>query len=127
MSAWFLTTFNKPRVLEAIAEAPLGARVTLKGPRRTNDQNALMWVLLSAFADQVVHCGRKYDAADWKEIFMHALGKELAFAPSLDGDSIVAFGRRTSLLSKEEMSDLIELIMSEGAKRGVNFNGEEAA
>ena len=55
---------------------------------------------------------------------MKALGKELSFVPSLDGQGIVAIGYRSSRLTKEEMANLIELIYSEGAKRGVAFTGK---
>lgn len=125
MSAWFLTDFNRSRVLAKIAEAPLGARVTLDdGPPRTSPQNRLMWKLLSYFADQVVHGDRKYDAETWKAILLKAFGKELQFVPSLDGTSMVALGYRSSLLSIDEMSQFIEFIYFEGGKIGVVFNDE---
>jgi hypothetical protein len=82
---------------------------------------------LSAFADQVEHFGKKHDAATWKAIMMKALGKELEFVPSLDGQEIVALGYRSSELSKAEMADMIEFLYSEGAKRGVVFHGERGA
>ena len=119
-----LTARNRDEVLRDVERAPLGWRITVEGPRRTSAQNALMWVLLEAFAEQVNHCGRKYDATTWKAILMKAFGKELEFVPSLDGQEIVALGYRTSELSKEEMSDFAEFIFSEGAKLGVAFDGE---
>lgn len=122
-----LTPRNRPEVIRDVEQAPLGWRITIEQPRRTSAQNALMWTLLTAFADQVEHFGRKYDAATWKCILMKALGKELAFVPSLEGDEIVALGYRSSELSKEEMSNLVELAYAEGAKRGVVFHGERAA
>ena len=123
MTAWFLTNYNRPRVLAEIAEAPLGARVTLDdGPPRTSPQNRLMWKLLSFFADQVVHGDRKYDAETWKAILLKAFGKELQFVPSLDGTSMVALGYRSSLLSIDEMSQFIEFIYAEGTKLGVLFD-----
>ena len=105
-----------------------GRNSDLADAPRTTSQNRLLWALLDAFADQVVHCGRKYDAGDWKAIMMKALGKELAFAPGLDGQGIVAIvGYQSSRLTKEEMANLIESwIYSEGAKRGVMFHGEAA-
>ena len=58
---------------------------------------------------------------------MKAMGKKLTFMPSLDGQGIVAVGyQSSSRLNKEEFSELIELIYSEGAKRGVVFHGEAA-
>ena len=117
---------TRAELVRAVAQAPLGYRIAIEEPVRTNSQNRLMWSLLQSFAEQVVHCGRKYEAEAWKCIFMKALGKEFDFAPSLEGDEIVAIGYRSSRLSKEEMANLVELIYSEGAKRGVVFHGEAA-
>jgi NinB protein len=122
-----LTAANRDEVLKTIAAAPLGSRVELKGQRRSLPQNRMMWGLLQAFADQVEHFGQKYEAEDWKKIFMKELGREVQFAPALDGDGIVALGYSSSDLDKPEMADLIELVLSEGAKRGVVFNGERSA
>jgi hypothetical protein len=125
MSGWFLTNYNRSRVLTEIAAAALGSRVTLDdGPQRTNPQNRLMWKLLSYFADQVVHGDRKYDADTWKCILLKAFGKELAFVPALDGTSVVALGYRSSLLGVDEMSQFIEFIYEQGGNIGVVFNDE---
>lgn len=115
-----ITAKNRDEILRAVEQAPLFSRVTLQGPRRTLEQNALMWKLLSSFADQVEHNGRKYDEEVWKCIGMHALGKHMEFVPGFDGE-VVGLGYRSSELSKEEMSDLIELLYAEGSRRGVNF------
>ena len=125
MGAWFLTDFNRARVVAEIGDAPLGSRVTIDdGSKRTNPQNRLMWRLLGCFADQVEHFGRKYDAEVWKSILLKAFGKELSFVPSLDGRSVVALGYRSSLLLTDEMANFIEFIYSEGARLGVDFDGE---
>jgi hypothetical protein len=122
-----ITPRNHGEIIRDVERAPLGWRVTIEEPRRTSQQNTLMWSLLQAFADQVEHCGQKYPAETWKCIAMNALGKELQFVPSLDGQEIVALGYRSSELSKEEMSNLIEFLYAEGAKRGVVFHRERAA
>jgi len=125
MSAWFLTAFNRPHVIDAIAAAPAGARVTLEdGPPRTSPQNRLMWKLLSYFADQVVRGDRKYDCETWKAILLKAFGKELSFVPSLDGLSVVALGYRSSQLTVDEMSQFIEFIYATGAELGVVFDDD---
>jgi hypothetical protein len=117
-----ITHANRREIIDAVAAAPIGSRVTLRGPRRTNEQNALMWVLLTAFSDQIEHFGRMYDPDTWKCIFMNALGKEIEFVPSLDGQSIVALGYRSSEMDKFEMSNMIELMFAEGANRQVDFD-----
>lgn len=124
MTAWFLTDFNRAAVVSDVWASPNGSRVTVDGPKRTNPQNRLMWRLLNCFADQVVHCGQKYDAEVWKCILLKAFGKELSFVPSLDGRGVVALGYRSSLLTVEEMAGFIEFIYSEGARIGVDFEGD---
>lgn len=124
MSAWFLTDFNRAAVVSDVWAAPTGSRVTVDGPKRTNPQNRMMWRLLNCFADQVEHYGRKYDAEVWKSILLKAFGKELSFVPSLDGQSVVALGYRSSLLLTEEMAAFIEFIFSEGARLAVDFDGD---
>lgn len=119
-----ITMQNRADLIRAVQAAPLYSRLTLQGPRRSSAQNALMWVLLSAFADQLTHNGRKYDEETWKCIGMHALGKHMEFVLGFEGE-VVGLGYRSSGLDTAEMSDLIELLYSEGAKRGVRF--EKAA
>lgn len=55
---------------------------------------------------------------------MAALGKEQRFAPALDGEGFVPLGARSSDLSKQEMSDLMELMTSWSAERGIALHDE---
>jgi hypothetical protein len=105
-----------------IDNVPAGTRVTFQAPKRTLPQNDRMWSLLTDFAAQVDHGGRRYSPEEWKTIFMHALGQEMRFVPSLDGRTFVPIGMRTSELSVSEMVALQELIEAEGAARGVRFH-----
>jgi hypothetical protein len=104
-----------------IASAPKETRVEIAGPRRTVDQNARMWAMLADFAEQAEHHGRRYSAEQWKAIFMHALGQEVEFIPSLDGKTFIPLSNRTSKLTVREMCDLQELMASEAARFGVVF------
>lgn len=99
-----------------------GTRVEFKAPKRSDDQNAKMWVLLSEVASQVDHMGKRYTPDEWKILFMHACGREVKFLPGLDGKTFVPWGQSSSDLSKQEMSDLIEFIHAWGAEHGVTFN-----
>ncbi len=81
----------------------------------------MMWACLTEVADQVTHHGLKLTTEDWKLIFIDALKRENRIAPNLEGTGFVSLGRSTSDLSKEEMTDMIELILAFGAKHGVVF------
>jgi hypothetical protein len=98
-----------------------GTRVEFSKPKRTNDQNKLMWVLLTHVANQKRYHGVKLAADDWKLLFMDALSQEMRIMPSLDGERVVSL-RSSSDLRKDEMSDLIEIIYAWGAREGVCFD-----
>jgi len=78
--------------------------------------------MLTDIATKKDHCGRKYTPDQWKILFMHACGREVQFIPSLDNSTFLPWGQSSSKLSKEEMSDLIEFILSWGAENGVVFS-----
>lgn len=111
----------RARATDWIARAPEGTRVEFKGARRTTAQSDKMWAMLTEIAVQKTHSGRKYDADEWKCIFLDALGHATKFIPKLNGEGFIAYGQRSSDLSKAEMSDLIELMYSWGAGNGVKF------
>jgi len=48
--------------------------------------------------------------------------KMIDVVPNIDNSGFVALGTRTSNMTKEQMSNLIELIYSFGAEQAVNFN-----
>jgi hypothetical protein len=115
------------KAIHWITKAPKFTRVEFKGPKRTLPQNDRMWAMLTDVAQQSTHFGRRYTAEKWKVIFMHELGQEVEFVPSLDGTSFIPIGHQSSDLSVPEMTALIELIFKYGAENGVMFHEREAA
>lgn len=107
---------------------PHGTRVEFKAPRRSIDQNSLMWQRLTEVSEQVEWYGQKLSPEDWKDVFSASLRKARV-VPGIDGGSFVPLGMRTSDMTKQEMTDLIELIGAFGAERNVVFrdlDGEAA-
>ena len=102
-----------------------GHRLTLEIKRetRSNEQNKLMWALLQDVASQVDWYGQRLSAEDFKHIFSASLKKQRA-VPGLDG-GVVVLGQSTRKMTKEEMSELCELIMAFGAERGVRWSDEQ--
>jgi hypothetical protein len=119
-----ITISNRAQLVRAVEAAPLGAQLDLIDEPRTLAQNRLMWRLLTLIADQVEHCGEKWEPEAWKACFMKAAGLKLRFMPSLDGASVVAVGYQSSRLDKEKFSELIETIYQFGAERGVDFEAD---
>lgn len=118
--------FMREKAINWIRGAPAGTRLEFKEAKRTLPQNDKMWAALTDVAAQATHCGRRYTPDRWKSIFMHALGREIEFIPSLDGKTFIPIGLSSSDLGKSEMADLIELIHAYGAEHGVKFGGPDA-
>jgi hypothetical protein len=115
--------FDRLRAIYWINDAPVGTRVEFKASKRSTDQNARMWAMLTDVATQVAWDGAKRPTSEWKDLFMDWLPRELRTLSALDGSGRqVPLGRSTSDLSKEEMSDLMILIEQFGANHGVKFN-----
>jgi len=104
-----------------IAKAPWNTRVEFKGPKRSIPQNDLMWSRLTEIAENVVWYGQKLSADDWKDVFTASLRKARV-VPGLDAGSFVPLGMRTSDMSKEEMTALLDLIDAFAAQQGVEFH-----
>lgn len=107
------------RAMAAVADAPQGYAVTVAPPKRSLEQNAALWARLGEIAEQVEWHGQHLAAAEWKDVFSAALKKQKA-VPGIDGGFVI-LGSSTSRMSKAELSDLLELIASFGAERGVQF------
>ena len=112
---------DRDRAASWVRQAPWGTRITFQEAKRTTDQNARMWAMLTEVARQVKWHGQRLSADDWKLIFLSALKQELRMVPALDGRGFVQLGRSSSDLSVAEMGDLMDLIAAFGAREGVTF------
>lgn len=104
-----------------IIAAPRGSILNVKPPKRTVDQNAKLWAMLSDIS-RAKPDGRELTPDVWKALFLHALDQSIRFEMALDGNGMVPVGFRSSRLSKEQMSDLIETIYEYGARHGVEWS-----
>ena len=117
----------RQRATEAVRSAPHGAQVVIQDLSRTIAQNALMWPILTAFAEQLewpVNGQMIYlTPEEWKDILSAAFRRETArVAMGLDG-GVVMLGQRTSKFTKAEFSDWIEFLHATAAARGVDLGG----
>ena len=117
---------DRDKVCKWVQNVDFGTMVTLKEATRSTDQNSLLWVLLSEVARAKPE-GRNWTPETWKCAFMHYLGHQVMFAEGLDGTGPFPLGFRSSQLTKKQMTDLIECILSYGAQHGVVFSEREAA
>ena len=113
-----ITTQLWPNI-KAMLMAGHRLELACKPEKRSNAQNRLMWAALSDISRQVDWYGEKLSPEDWKHIFSASLKKQRA-VPGLDGGFVV-LGLSTSKMSKDEMSELLELALAFGAQKGVEF------
>jgi len=94
-------------------------------PKRSIDQNARMWALLTDISKQVQWPVdgqmQRLSPDDWKDVFSAALRKGQRVAQGIEG-GFVMLGARTSRMSVGEMCDLQTLIEAFGAERGVRWS-----
>ncbi|MGN7738272.1 recombination protein NinB [Ensifer sp. 22564] len=115
-------TFRR-KAIDWIMRAPVDTRVEFKGPKRTTPQNDRMWAMLTDLSLQLAWHGQQLTPEDWKLVMLDALRREkhdqLRLVPNTDGTGFVPLGTSSSDLSKEEMTDLIEIIFAFGARHHV--------
>jgi len=107
---------------QLIDKAPVDAVVKISEAKRSDDQNAKMWAMLSDIS-RAKPDGRLHIPEVWKCIFLAALGHEVKFEMGLDNQPF-PIGFRSSKLTKAQMSDLIEFIYAYASKHGVKWSEE---
>ena len=95
--------------------------MTAEENKRTLEQNAKMWAMLTEIAIQGELRGQRWAPDQWKAIFMKDLGQEVEVLPTLDGKSWFPCSLSSSKLSKGKMSELIESMLAWGTQNGVVF------
>lgn len=118
------SSFARERAKKLIDQAPVGAVLNIRRANRSSDQNAKMWALLSDVSRAKPE-GRELTPEVWKALFMSALGHAVRFEEGLDGTGPIPVGFRSSRLTKQQFSDLLEIIHEYGARHGVRWTDEE--
>ena len=112
---------NRARASRWCQTAAHGSVVNVREATRSNDQNALMWVLLSDISRAKPE-GRELTPDVWKSLFLHSLDHAQRFEMALDGRGMVPVGFRSSRLNRQQMSDLIEMILEYGSRHNVQWS-----
>lgn len=103
-----------------IDRAPLNAVVTISEAKRSTEQNAKLWVMISDISRAKPE-GRRHTPEVWKSLFMNACGHAVQFEQGLDGTPF-PIGFRSSRLTKSQMSDLIEFVTEYGTRHEVAWS-----
>ncbi len=104
-----------------IDEAPAGFVVKIAAETRRDAQNRKLWPMLKDIQRQVPGF-ETYSTEDIKHRFLNALGTEMRFLPELEGQGMFPVGLRSSTLTVQQFSGLVELIYAFGAKHGVRWS-----
>lgn len=115
---------DRSRIAAMAAQVPYGTRVEFKQSKRSLPQNDRMWAMLTDISRQLPWHGKKLRPDDWKLIFLDGLKRDKLLVPNIDGDGFVNIGTSSSDLSKNEMSELIDLMAAFGANHGVEFGDD---
>lgn len=94
--------------------------VTVQEEKRSHEQNALMWSILTDLSKQVIWHGEKLSKEEYKDLLTAGLKKQKAI-PGINGGFVV-LGASTSKMTKQEMTDLITLAHAFGDERGVKWS-----
>jgi hypothetical protein len=111
---------DRQSVADMVRTLKDGMRVEIKHGRRSPEQSNLMWARLNDIATQVKWHGQELEPVDWKDMFTAGL-RRARIVPNIDGDGFVQLGLHTSDLTKEEMSNLLDLMDAFAAQHGVTF------
>lgn len=117
--------YRRQQAHKLVDAAPLGAVLTIKPAKRTTDQNAMLWQLLSDIS-RAKPQGRTHTPEVWKALMMHACGHAVQFEMGLNGQPFPT-GFSSSKLTKDQFSDLLEFVLSYAAENGVTLRDEVAA
>lgn len=108
--------------MAAVADAPDGWRVKVEPPKRSLMQNDRLHAELAEVAATVEWAGKKRDLETWKRLitaaWLRARGEQIELLPALDGHGVDVVFRKTSTLTKSEMSELLEFLMAWKAEHG---------
>lgn len=116
---------SRARACDWIVRAPDGWVCEVRQPRRSLSQNDRLWAMLTDVSVSKPG-GRRMTPEDWKCVFMSACGWEVQFLEGLDGRPFPS-GFRSSRLTKQQMSDLIDFIDAWGSENGVKWTEREEA
>lgn len=94
--------------------------LTIEQEKRSQEQNALMWSVLTDLSKQVLWHNEKLSKDEYKDLLTAGLKKQRAI-PGIDGGFVV-LGTSTSKMTKQDMSDLITLAHAFGDEREVKWS-----
>jgi hypothetical protein len=98
--------------------------------QRSSEQNAALHAIISDIASQKQWAGQTLDVETWKRLLVaswaRATGERVSMYPALDGHGIDVLYRKTSRLSKQEASELLEFVTSWAIENDIRLSAPES-
>jgi len=98
---------------------------------RSTEQNSALHAAIADIAEQKQWAGQHLDPEAWKRLLIaaweRANKRSAEIYPALDGAGFDLVYRRSSRLSKPEMSDLLEYVKAWATTEGVVLHDQEMA
>lgn len=98
--------------------------------QRSHEQNDLFHALVDDISKQKQWAGRWLEPEQWKRLLIAAFertqGRHAEVFPALDGHGFDVVYRRSSRMSRQEASALVEYVFAWAAENGVHFHLPEA-
>lgn len=102
--------------------ADLNTAVNYVSPdKRTLEQNAAMWAMLTDIAAAMPWHGQALPPDDWKLLFLANMDRGARMVPALDGRGFVNLNTSSSNLRVKEFSTLLDDIHQFAAVRGLHL------
>lgn len=89
--------------------------------KRSLPQNSKQWALYTDISEQLTWHGNTMSKEDWK-ILLTNEWKPQTIVPSISGNGFCVLNASTSKASKQELSELIELVYAFGTQSGVKWS-----
>lgn len=112
---------QRRHAMQLIMHAPIGWVMKLAAETRRDAQNRKLWPMLQDIQRQVPGMAT-YSTEDIKHRFLNALGTEMRFLPTLEGEGAFPVGLKSSTLTVAQFAGLIELLYQFGAKHDVRWS-----
>ena len=99
---------------------PTYTAVTFSAPdKRSLEQNAFMWAMLTEIAEQQLWHGQHLAPDDWKLLFLADMDRGARMVPALDGRGFVNLNTSSSALRVREFNTLLDAIQKFAAEHQI--------
>lgn len=109
--------------MQAVMEAPTGYAVEIKPKNRSLEQNAMLHAILGEVSRKIEWAGKFRDLETWKRLltaaWLRARGEPIEMMPAVDGHGVDIVFRRTSDLTVNEMTELLEYVQAWAIDQGI--------